>query len=481
MTATKPDERPEQQHSLEQIASPERLDQLMQVVKPNDFIPVVAVGGFTAIAIFWSFVGRIPVTVTGQGVLISPQRVVELQSPIAGQLQFLSVKDNQCVKQGEVLATIKPTELEEQLKLQQVKRQQLIVQAANSNSLASERSQLERVALAATRINLNQRLRDVRALSPVLNDQALSTIKLQRQSLLQRLGDATAMVSTLKQRWQRLQALVMEGGLEQNTLISAEREYRQELQNIQELKAQIGQQDVDATEVKQRYLQNLASVSEIQAQLQELDTRSKRLEQDNSQASDTRKNEIAEVERTIAQTKQQIQQRSQIRSPQSGCILAVNSVIGQVVSPGTRLGTLQTQVKGAAGLSAIAYFEVKDGKRIKPGMKMQITPDTVKRERFGGIVATVKSVSAYPITSTTAATKVGNAELADTLTSKTAKVEVAAELMIERGNINGYKWSSSKGPDLKLTSGTTAAVRVMVEEQAPITFLLPFLREWSGI
>lgn len=34
---------------------------------------------------------------------------------------------------------------------------------------------------------------------------------------------------------------------------------------------------------------------------------------------------------------------------------------------------------------------------------------------------------------------------------------------------------------MKLTAGTTTALRVTVEERAPITFLLPFLREWSGL
>ena len=161
--------------------------------------------------------------------------------------------------------------------------------------------------------------------------------------------------------------------------------------------------------------------------------------------------------------------------------MEASSVIGQVVSPGTRLGTLQAQNDGDLEITGIAYFEIKDGKRIKPGMKMQITPDTVKRERFGGIVATVKSVSVYPVTSFTVASKVGNAELADTLTNKTAKVEIVADLMAQTSNTSGYKWSSSKGPEMKLTPGTTAFVRVKVEEQAPITFLLPFLREWSGI
>jgi HlyD family secretion protein len=66
------------------------------------------------------------------------------------------------------------------------------------------------------------------------------------------------------------------------------------------------------------------------------------------------------------------------------------------------------------------------------------------------------------------------------LTEKSARVEVEVELQVEPKNQSGYRWSSSKGPDSRLTTGTTASVRVMVEERAPITFLLPFLREWSG-
>lgn len=337
--ADSPDSSP-QKPSLDEISSPEQLDQLMRVVKPKDFIPALTVGGLTLIALAWSVVGRIPLTVTGQGVLISPERVVELQSPIAGQLESLSIQDNQCVKKGEILATIKPTQLQENL------RQQL---------------------------------------------------------------------------------------------------------------------------------------TEIQAQLQALDIRNKRLDPENLQASDTQENEIAGVERNIAQIEQQIKERSQIKSAQEGCILEVSAVAGQIVSPGMRLGTLKTQEQGKVALISIAYFDVKDGKQIKPGMMVQITPNTVKRERFGGIVATVTSVSAYPVTSSRAAAKLGNAELADTLTGKTARVEIIAELVPEISNFSAYKWSSSKGPDMQLTPGTTTALRVKVEEQAPITFLLPFLRQWSGL
>ena len=538
MTISNDKEKLEQKQSLESVASPEQLDQLMQVVKPKDFIPAIAVGGFTVIALVWSVVGRIPVTVSGQGVLTSPQRVLELQSPLAGQLETLLIKDNQCVKKGDVLATIKPTELEEQLKLQQAKRQQLIAQAANTDSLQTQRTQVERDAIAATRTNLLQRLRDVQSLSPSLKDQGLITIAQQRQTLQQRLQDTQALTSVskerelsaiqqqrrsfeeqlqglnelnpvLKKRLDTRTALQREGAISADTVLDAENAYRENRNQISSIQAQLKElnskeigveksfrenrnqvsdiqiqlQQLKTQEIniEKSFRDNRSQVTEIQAQLQELDSRSKRLEQDNLQASNGRKNEIAEVDRTIAQLEQQIKERSLIQSPQEGCILEVSSVLGQVVSPGTRLGTLQTQKQGKVQLTSIAYFDVKDGKRIKPGMKMQITPDTVKRERFGGIVATVKSVSAYPVTSTTAASKLGNAELADAIAGKTPKVEVIAQLIPESRNVSGYKWSSSKGPDTKLTAGTTTALRVTVEQRAPITFLLPFLREWSGL
>lgn len=529
---------PEKQQSIEAVASPEGLDQLMQVVKPKDFIPALTVGGLTALVGVWSIVGRIPLTVEGQGAFISSQKVVELQSAVAGQLESISIQDNQCVEKGQVLATVKPTELEEQLKQQKAKRQQLILQAVNTNSLQTQRTQVEREAIATTRNSLSQKLQDLRSLSPTLREQTLTTLRQQRETLQQRLRNiqATATISrerdlstlqqqrralaeqlkdvrelnpVLKDRLERRRKLQVEGAISLDTVLESENDYRENRQQIARIEAQLQELnsrevsidksfrenrdqalDIQAqlqalngqeTTVEKSFRENRSQVTDIQAQLQELETRDKRLQQENLQTSNSQKNEILEVDRTIAQLEQDIKERSQIVSGQAGCVLEVSAVVGQVMSPGMRIGTLQTQEQGKASLTSIAYFDVKDGKRIKPGMTVYITPDTVKRERYGGIVATVKSVSAYPVASSTAIAKLGNAELADILTGKTAKVEVMTELVPEPSNFSGYKWSSSKGPNMKLTPGTTAALRVKVEEQAPITFLLPFLREWSGL
>lgn len=66
--------------SLERLSSPERLDQLMQVVSPRSWLPLVALGSIVGVAVIWSIYGRIPITVEGRGVLIYPSNVVPLQS-----------------------------------------------------------------------------------------------------------------------------------------------------------------------------------------------------------------------------------------------------------------------------------------------------------------------------------------------------------------------------------------------------------------
>jgi HlyD family secretion protein len=114
-------------------------------------------------------------------------------------------------------------------------------------------------------------------------------------------------------------------------------------------------------------------------------------------------------------------------------------------------------------------------------MSIQVTPDTVKRERFGGIRGRVLSVSAFPVTKEGAALLLGNSEIAQRLLKDEPQMEVVAELEKDSSTYSGYKWSSSIGPQLPITAGTTTSGRVTVEMRAPITYILPFLRAMSGI
>lgn len=60
------------QESLERLSSPEQLDQLMQVVNARSWLALGALGSLVLLAIGWSIFGRIPITVTGKGILVHP-------------------------------------------------------------------------------------------------------------------------------------------------------------------------------------------------------------------------------------------------------------------------------------------------------------------------------------------------------------------------------------------------------------------------
>jgi len=526
------------QESLERLSSPERLDQLMQILAPKDWLALTVFGSLTILGLAWSIVGRIPITVQGRGIFLQPRQVVDLQSSIAGQLKSLNVSNGQCVKKDEVLATIEPVALQQQLRLAQEKLDKLQKQATDASLMSSQRMQLEKSAIASSqatlqkslqdtqalapilkekglnaidkqRVSLMQRLQEIQAFAPTLKEKGLTAIQQQRSSLQQRLKDAKALIPVLEQRFQTRRKLAREGAISVDSVLEIELEYKQEVQKFSELAVQQKQLDLTETQTQQtyqesvnkigemqsqlqelelqtvkierEYLENLRSIKDTQSQLQELNTKYKRLEQESLETFNQRNKEVQEIGREIIRLEQQLTENSRILSSQDGCILELMATVGQVVQPGSRLGNMRVGREEKLGL-AIAYFPIKDGKQIKPEMTISITPDTVQRERFGGIVGKVTAVSPLPVTAEGTVALIGNSEVAKNLTGETgAAIQITANLETDERNPSGYKWSSSKGPTSKITPGTTATVRVTIEEQAPITFLLPFLRELVGM
>ena len=89
-------------------------------------------------------------------------------------------------------------------------------------------------------------------------------------------------------------------------------------------------------------------------------------------------------------------------------------------------------------------------------------------------------MSALPVTAEGVRATVGSAELARALLADQSRVEIIAVLDTDPSNASGYHWSSSSGPPVPITAGLTGDMRVVVEERAPITYVLPFLRELTG-
>ena len=97
--------------ALEQLQSPEQLEQLLQVTNRRSWLTLgVFVVGFLGI-LLWMLFGRIPVAVTGEGVIITPGQVVPVQAAYSGYLEALDFDPGDAVFAGQVVGFIRPANL----------------------------------------------------------------------------------------------------------------------------------------------------------------------------------------------------------------------------------------------------------------------------------------------------------------------------------------------------------------------------------
>jgi HlyD family secretion protein len=467
------------QKALDRLASPEQLDQLMKVTSPRSWLALSCLGSFVLLALSWSIWGRLPITIAGQGIIIRPGQVVDLQATVPGQLLTLNVKSGDIVHKGQVLATLSQSELEKQLQQHRQKLTELESHNQTASTLLTQRTNLEKGSLQQQRQLLQHRIAQAEAITPRLQSKGLDAILQQRHSIEQGLASARKQAPILYNRLRQRQALQTQGAISSDIVFDAEQLYLQSLDKIAALETQLKELDLKEIQTEQAFQENLTTIADLTTQLQQLDNQATSLVQQTLELTHNRHQEIQDLKSAIAQLELKLNQTTAIVSEYNGRILELSATQGQVITQGTRLGSIDQSRTGT--LVAITYFPIKDGKRLKPGMNLQLTPDTVKREQFGGITGTVKSVSSFPITPAGANHQLGNPELVKRLTETEPKIEVLAELELDPSTFSGFHWSSSQGPALEMSSGTTASVRVTVDQQAPITFVLPFLKSTTGI
>src|SRR3546814_10691368 len=86
---------------------------------------------------------------------------------------------------------------------------------------------------------------------------------------------------------------------------------------------------------------------------------------------------------------------SDITAPASGHVTEITVAEGGLIREGQSLLTFQT---GGSGLELLLYIPPQHGKKVQAGTPVQIAPSTAKREEFGTLIGTVKSISAFPVT-----------------------------------------------------------------------------------
>jgi HlyD family secretion protein len=440
--------------SLERLSSPERLDQLMRVVDRRSWLPLAALGVLVTLLVLWAVFGRVPVNVHGQGILMYPRAIVEFHAPGAGYLVELYVTTGDEVQPQQVLGEIARPDLDLRWRQQQDKRRELLdVTHVLLDEWGAEVDMREVETRSGDGVARDLEL--WRELAAELRERERQSLQRENDTLQEQLRLAEQMSASQKDRWSDQQRLFEEQALAKHDVIDAEESYMEALVRQQNVEISLRELQTRRLEVEERFLNRLQRISD-------------------------RGQEIADVEREIAAIDAAIRQETRIVSEHGGRILEINVADGEYVAAGARVGTMAAG-SGVQDLVGYLFFSVRDGKRLAPEMRVQVTPNTVERERYGSIYATITDVSSFPVTQAEVEKVVGNRHLAEAFVGSGLLMEVQARLRRDPATVSGYEWSSSDGPPLVFSAGTTTTARVAVEQRSPITFVLPFLRSAAGI
>lgn len=186
---------------------------------------------------------------------------------------------------------------------------------------------------------------------------------------------------------------------------------------------------------------------------------------------------LTKAQRSLARVRLDLEEASTVLSPYSGVVSSLEAHQGQYVTPGTPLMTVEpTDVP----LRATLYLPDKDGKKVQLGQPVQIMPTSVSTEEYGYLLGEVTFVDDLPATPESMQAVLQNEFLVQQLAGGGTVLRIEAKLTPAPGNPSGYAWSSSGGPDMRISSGTTVAARVVLSRDPPITYAFPQIKRLTG-
>jgi HlyD family secretion protein len=121
-----------------------------------------------------------------------------------------------------------------------------------------------------------------------------------------------------------------------------------------------------------------------------------------------------------------------------------------------------------------------EGKRIKPGMRVEMVPGGVRPEETGYFIGTVRGVSSAPLSGSGLDRYLKNELLVDQFTSQGGAYLVDVTVEHDPRTVSGYKWTSRDGAPITFGSGTLLSGKIVVEQTRPVALVIPAIRKWLG-
>jgi HlyD family secretion protein len=324
--------------ALERLSSPEQLDYLMSITSPAAWLALSALAIILFLIVLWGFLGRIPDSVSGRGILIRGGAVYDVAAANDGFITQVLVKPGDQVTSGQVVATMSQAELDLKIKTQEA--QLKVLQAQDADMSAREEKS---------------------------DSAAIADYQKEEKALVEAEKSYRVQIQANQTEYDNQQALLQKGLTTQASVNKAR-------DNLYAVQLQLSD-----TQVKE---------SQIRTEQIKL-----------TRETQTQKNDrTKEINKTKLQLQEYIEQREagvKVICRYSGRVIEKLVERGSPVSPKDRVITVEAE---NTPMQAVIYVPAGEGKKVLPDQEIQISPSTVKAEEYGFILGKVTSVSYFPST-----------------------------------------------------------------------------------
>lgn len=404
-------------------SSTAHLNQLIRIISPLPWLVLAAIYILLAAVVVWAIWGKVPTNVTGQGVLMVKQgSMYTATAPEgSGRVAKIMVIPGDSVKKGQVIAELEQADL----------RKQVSVSEDYLAQLKMERDRLSE-------------------LSKEMVKQRQELIVEQNKILKKSISVETQNLESLKDLVKLKEKAYAKGIVIKEGVVDAKTEFNRSRVAIEQYRDRITQNHIDESDYIDRWQQQIRDLNlKIDEAVFQFNTLQEKLS-------------ISNI----------------VHSPADGMVIGLQTSIGSMVKGGSPVISIASL---GEGMDVVTFVPVQDGKRIKPGMTALISPSTIKREEFGSIHGEVKTVSQFPATKKAMMAVLQNAHLVDFLSKQGPPITVRIRLKEDPETYSRFAWSSSKGPQQRVTPGSLASVRITVREQRPLSLVIPaFRKAWEG-
>ncbi len=166
-----------------------------------------------------------------------------------------------------------------------------------------------------------------------------------------------------------------------------------------------------------------------------------------------------------------------ILSPSDGTVLEVLVNEGGLIS--SKQSILWMEYPPEPGEPAIFFGTLPSDSigHLKEGLRVLIEPASVNPREFGAIIGTIEEIYPYPVSKAELMQNIGNTQIVDYLLAESrARTQILISPILDPDTPSGYKWTSGTGPPFEIISGTICKIRITIDEQPPISYLIPLWR-----